>query len=215
MLPFMQLSLVTMGLFFFAASIWQLRDVEREIRHERFDLARELPTMRDAAAPLGLETRARLLLESDVVGRRYHQANAIILARLWTRYSGFLTGMVLALVGSVFVLGRLQESPTRLTGEGGGWKASLDTSSPGLVLAFLGTALMAIALSVEFRVETRDVAVYLTPGTTSAMPPATRIDTESLIDQKGADSVTTPGDASPLRCDRSSPFEEDREGCPQ
>lgn len=206
-LPFMRWMLVAMALLFFVLSLWQLRSFEREIRHDAFDLSKALPQVGASDDALDLETRARLLLESDLVARRYHQANAIILARIWTRYLGFLTGMVLALVGAVFVLGRLQESETTLGAEGGGFSGSLQTSSPGLVLAVLGSALMAISLAVKFDVETRDASIYLRSPGAAGMPPAENLSEEDLV------GPGTP-DPEPLPCDPDSPFEEDRAGCP-
>jgi hypothetical protein len=170
--------------------------LQREIRHPQLDLAASLVAEGER---LPLELRARLLLESDLVERRYRQANSVILARLWTRYLGFLTGMVLALVGALFVLGRLQEPATQVRAEAGDIKAVIATSSPGLVLAFLGAILMAISLVVEFEVETRDASTYL-ERIAPAMPPPRPMPAE------GAES-------SAPRCDPDSPFEEDRAGC--
>jgi hypothetical protein len=48
-------------------------------------------------------------LETNIVERRYHQANVSLMSRVWTRYLGFVTGMVLAMVGSIFILGKLRE----------------------------------------------------------------------------------------------------------
>ena len=55
-----------------------------------------------------------------------------------------------ALVGSIFILARLSESETRLSSEGGGAKLALATSSPGIVLAVLGTILMVVTLTIDF-----------------------------------------------------------------
>jgi hypothetical protein len=81
-------------------------------------------------------------LEANTMENRFHQGNTMILLAIWTRYLGFITGMVLSLVGAMFVLGRLRESQTTLTGEGRGWKISVLSSSPGLVLVILGSVLM-------------------------------------------------------------------------
>jgi len=198
LLPFMRGALALMAAFFFAASLWQLHVLQREIRHPQLDLAASLSADGET---LPLELRARLLLESDLIERRYRQANAVILARVWTRYLGFLTGMVLALVGAVFVLGRLQESQTEVGAEAATFKGSIATSSPGLVLAFLGTVLMAISLVVEFEIETKDAATYVARVAPAAdMPPP-----------RPMPEVETAAPA--LRCDPDSPFEEDRAGC--
>jgi hypothetical protein len=44
-------------------------------------------------------------LERELIARRYDQVNLTVTTRLWTRLMGFITGMILALVGAAFVLG--------------------------------------------------------------------------------------------------------------
>jgi hypothetical protein len=57
-------------------------------------------------------------LEAYTIARRYHQANAALVVRAWIKYLGFLTGMILAIVGAVFILGRLTEASSQLAAEG-------------------------------------------------------------------------------------------------
>ncbi len=172
LLPFMIGGIAVMGVFFFAASLWQLNTVQQSAAHTTLDLAPVFADFerrsvspagaRDPAANLAyLRLKTALLLENDVVTRRYHQANSAMLARVWTRYLGFVTGMILALVGAIFVLGKLREDPTSLEAETGGVKGSLTTSSPGILLACLGAALMIVTLTVTYEVKTRDAPVYL------------------------------------------------------
>ena len=71
-----------------------------------------------------------LLLEEQTIEHRYAQVNATLMLRAWTRHLGFLTGMILAFVGAIFILSKLSESETRLSAEGGGAKGALATSSP-------------------------------------------------------------------------------------
>jgi hypothetical protein len=96
---------------------------------------------------------------------RNQRANSTLLVSVWTRNLGFVTGMVLALVGASFIMAKLSEGTTTLDGGGGGAKVSLATSSPGIVLAVLGTALMMMAISVRYRAELGEtVAAAPAPG---------------------------------------------------
>ena len=63
--------------------------------------------------------------------------------RVWTRQLGFVTGMILTIVGAVFIVGQFSSPGTEISGEGQGFKGSLETSSPGIVLTVLGSAPMA------------------------------------------------------------------------
>jgi hypothetical protein len=138
---------------------------------ESFEKAGKITDYQADLAYLRWKTAA--LLEEDAIARRYHQANSAMLARVWTRYLGFLTGVILAFTGAVFILGKLREEASQLDVEGQGFKATLNTSSPGLVLALLGSILIAITLIVPFKIGTRDVPLYLSGGVNqeSTLPP--------------------------------------------
>ncbi|MHB8766787.1 MAG: hypothetical protein ACYDA8_20960 [Deferrisomatales bacterium] len=179
LLPLMAGSIVAMGVFFFAASLYQLYYLHGAVRSPGFDVARVIGEFEAGAEPdrwrgdpEHLLWKTLVLLEHDLVQRRYHQVNAAMLARVWTRYLGFVTGMILALVGAAFILGKIREAPSEIKAEGGGFQASVASASPGILLAFLGTVLIAITLWVPFEVQTRDVPVYLSPATAAAPPAA-------------------------------------------
>ena len=183
LLPLMSAVLVFGAVFFAAMSIVELRSLYSRREHPPFDFDQSLSALDDVTGQGtdGAEqARFRVLatLEAHALQRRYHQANATILARVWTRQLGFITGMLLALVGAAFILGRLNEPPTRLQAEGQGLKGALETSSPGLVLAVLGTGLMALTIWIPFGVETRDLNVYLRPGQVQLPPPNSRMPVE-------------------------------------
>lgn len=168
LLPFMVVSIVLMGLFFFVASIVQLYYLHHRVTYAGTDLRPIFEeyekNVRSSQAHSHLEYlqwKMLVLLEQDGIARRYHQVNSAMLARIWTRYLGFVTGMILSLVGAVFILGKLREEPTKLETESQILKTSLYTSSPGIVLSVLGTALMAITLVVPFELKTTDAAVFL------------------------------------------------------
>jgi len=100
-------------------------------------------------------------LEANALARRYHQANVVLMARAWTSYLGFVTGMILALVGAVFVLGRVQEVPASIEAKYGPMSGSLQTAAPGIVLAVLGVSLMIAALFVPYNITVTDKSIYL------------------------------------------------------
>ena len=165
LLPFMIGSILFMGLFFFVVSLVQLYYFYGEVRHTDFSLK---PVLEEFEAKhktehdnLGyLRWKTMILLEQNVIKRRYHQVNSAMLARVWTRYMGFVTGMILALVGAAFILGKLREPPTNLSADTKVIKASVYSSSPGIILAVLGTILMVLTLAIPFEIKTRDIPTY-------------------------------------------------------
>jgi len=99
-------------------------------------------------------------LEGYTLERRYHQANVLLMSRIWKKYLGFVTGMILALVGAAFILGKLREPTSTLDAETGIWKFSLTTASPGLLLALLGTILMITTIVTHKKIEVQDKSTY-------------------------------------------------------
>jgi hypothetical protein len=189
LLPFMMASFLVMGIFFFIASLYQLYYLHHQVAHTRLDLLPLFVQFEEKSSKAiyidkeYLQWKALVLLEEDVVHRRYHQANSVMLARVWTRYLGFVTGMILALVGAVFILGKLEELHTKLQADSQLFKASVYTSSPGILLAVLGSILMAITLLVPFEIETRDRATYMGDrNILSALSPPTKFPEPSTYD---------------------------------
>ena len=214
LLPVMVGLLVTLTAFFFVASFVQLYYLQTRIeRAPRLDLGPAMASLdeiakdvRDGKVGDQLAFNNRLeyarwktlsLLEANALQRRYHHAGVLLISRIWTRYLGFVTGTILAMVGAAFILGKLQEASSNLGAEGGLWKVSLTTASPGLVLATLGTALMLATLATSMDLQVNDGPVYLRdqPGTAASAPPPPlaredpaqkpRSDAEILKDLKG------------------------------
>src|SRR5664279_27907 len=46
-------------------------------------------------------------LEQESLDKRYYQGGLLLLSRIFIKYLGFLTGMIIAIVGSVFIIGKL------------------------------------------------------------------------------------------------------------
>jgi len=190
LLPYMITGIGLMALFFFIASLWQVNFLYARLNYQSKDITSvftefEQRIEQDKDAALGLlksldylELKTKASFEQEIVARRYHGANSVIITRIWTRYLGFLTGMILSFVGAIFILGKLRESETKLEGETEGWKVSLLTSSPGIILAVLGTVIMVFSLAIRADVSATDKPVYFgTPSDTSG----DEIDTGSLF----------------------------------
>ena len=173
--------MLTLTLFFFAATLFQLYELNLKIQDAPELENTELLQQTESNATL-METQWRTLvvLESHVLQQRYHQANVLLMARIWIRYLGFVTGMMLALIGAVFILGKLREPTTTLTLSGvspdpnlpGNFKAQLLTQSPGIVLVTLGTVLMLLTILVHHPIQVNDAPVYTSVTTTVNNPVA-------------------------------------------
>jgi len=145
-----------------------------------------------------LHWKTLVLLEESAIQHRYSQVSATLMLRAWTRHLGFLTGMILALVGAIFILAKLSEKETSLSAEAAGAKGALATSSPGIVLAVLGTTLMVVTLTTDFSFTTTDVPVYLrtVDAGAAALPPPAALDDEAARKAEEASLFPTTPEAS-------------------
>lgn len=169
-LPLMRKVVIGLTVFFFLASAVQLVYLHAEIvnapQRDFADVGAMLQKAQDAsadAADRGLPAAALAALttlEISAMERRYHQANVSLLSRTWTRYLGFITGMVLAMVGATFILGRLETPATTAKGETPGWKFEIISASPGLVLAVLGVGLMLATIVTHHEIAIQDRPIY-------------------------------------------------------
>jgi hypothetical protein len=205
LLPLMSAMVLLAALFFAFMSVGEIRRLYERLEHPPMDMDGRLAVLEQTAGPevTGSIDYLRMkmlgMLEAEAISRRYDAATATMLARVWTRQLGFITGMLLALVGAAFILGRLNDPLTRLEAGGSGLKGALETSSPGIVLAVLGSVLMGITIWIPFEVETRDLNIYLT----GAAPVASTLPRVSVLPS----IRTTDGNESP-RDDEATLVEE-------
>lgn len=173
--PFMTRTIVVLATFFFVASLGQLAYLNWELSHPPSIKAAallddSLCAGQSGSADLSQEAcqslqrgRAILLLEANVMERRYHQANALVMFSVWSRYLGFITGMILAIVGATFILGKISEPESRVEASGAGWKAGIRSTSPGLILCALGVVLIVASITTLHSLHTRDTSTYILP----------------------------------------------------
>ncbi len=184
LLPLMSTVVIGLTIIFVALSTVQLSRLQQYIQQEptltveQLGLNPQKGSADNATAFSYDQFRTLTALELHVIQRRHHQANLLVMSRTWTRYMGFLTGMILALIGATFVLGKMQEAETKLDAGVGTNKFAIQSSSPGLVLAVLGTLLMSITLVGNISLQGSDQSVYLPEwiGVSDSIP-ITPIDT--------------------------------------
>ena len=213
MLPWMIGMVVGLTVFFFIASAVQLYFLHYQIANApQPSLDRPIELLTKAAqggeqsTALGTTTSSDRLpaatiatltmLESSAMQFRYHQANVSLLARIWTSYLGFVTGMVLAMVGAVFILGRLEIHASEASIKTAAAEASFKSDSPGLIMAGLGVALMVTTIVTHHEIAVEDRPLYAqgwsigTPGQTVARPPllGTKEPTDTSPGAQGVES---------------------------
>jgi hypothetical protein len=100
-------------------------------------------------------------MDEQLMNKRYSQGGALLISRLYTKYLGFFTGMILAIVGAVFIISKLKEDSTQLETSSEKFKLSLISSSPGIIFGVLGTCLMMTTILKQNDIDIKDVATYL------------------------------------------------------
>jgi hypothetical protein len=200
LLPLMVTVLVVSALFFAWQSVYEFSDFKRRVASPKLDLSEIFDRFEKTDAGKlesnrfeYLQWKSLVYLEQETIQHRYAQGAATVLARAWTRLLGFTTGMVLAIVGAAFILGKLREAQSELKHETEGIKISLMTSSPGIVLAVLGSVLMGITLLSKFDIEIRDVGTYVSSSArTRELPdPSTLLKPKNLLPGGGSEKPQT------------------------
>jgi hypothetical protein len=177
MAPLMVGAVILSAAVFTTITIWQFRTFQAQISEPVATasmIAWTAPGREPSTFQQQLQlstTEAGYNLERELIARRYDEANLTFTTRLWTRLMGFLTGMILALVGAAFVLGKLETERSELGGSAQGLSFTVQSTSPGIVMGVLGTILMAIAIVVPATVTTHDGAIYFLPSSAVALEP--------------------------------------------
>ena len=167
MLPLMAKMVLGLTVFFFVVSLVQLTYLHLSIRSAlALDLGVAFSGLTDVESfeKQFQIARFRALAELDLsaMDRRHHQANVLLMARVWTRYIGFVTGMILAMIGAVFILGKLRTSPSQLAANiSGTGEVTLTSASPGLVMIVLGVVLMISTIAIHHPITVNDRATYI------------------------------------------------------
>jgi hypothetical protein len=160
MLPFITKIILALIIFFFSATVYQLFSL-----NNRVDNAPQLTVEQSLLENVSdkdthYQWKTLIVLESHALQQRYHQANVLLMARIWVRYLGFVTGMMLAIIGAIFVLGKLRESNTEMA-VGGSVQVQIVTQSPGIILVLLGSTIMLTTILNHPRISVMDAPIYI------------------------------------------------------
>jgi hypothetical protein len=101
-------------------------------------------------------------MEEYSINRRYNQGGVLLMSRIYIKYLGFFTGMILAIVGAVFIISKLKEDVTEIEGSvEEKTKFRMVSSSPGIIFGVLGTALMLTTILTHSEISVKDMPLYL------------------------------------------------------
>lgn len=107
------------------------------------------------------ELQLRATLEHDTMILRQHLTRAALSTRTWMRFMSLMFGSILIVIGSTFILGKVSsDDASTAKVESRGWKGSLSTSSPGVLLVFFGVVLVAIPNISSQIIESNDTSSF-------------------------------------------------------
>ena len=136
LLPLMTRFIVALAAVFFCFSGLYLYQVSQFIQVEH---ARDIRTLVESqtakppgqsASPEEVLQNSLLLLEADTLDKRYHQATGLLISSIWSRQLAFITGMVMAFLGAIFILGKMSEPPSDISGGNSQWRIAISSASP-------------------------------------------------------------------------------------
>ncbi len=158
---------------------------------ERSELKIPAPTDSGFQNAKYMEWYSLVKMEELSLNRRYNQGGVLLMSRIYIKYLGFFTGMILAIVGSVFIISKLKEEVTELEGSvQEKTKFKLVSSSPGIIFGLLGTLLMMTTILTHSEITVKDMPLYLnTYNITGSqdIPGQEKQVKKSKIDQKEID----------------------------
>lgn len=151
----LQLTVSILIVLFLLLSAWQINYLQKRIEQAP-DL--EKPTI---FASSGKAEQNAYILEYFMIQRRYHQANVVLMSRIWVVYLSFIAGIILAIVGAGFILAKIRETPTNISASSEALKISIISSSPGIIMVFLGVVLIIITVMTKQEIDVVDANIYL------------------------------------------------------
>ena len=174
---------------FVVTTIMQVDEVQKSITQSptlKDSLIYNLMTKTSPESKDNMIDISLLMLENQTIQKRYHNANMILKSQIYTRYLGFLAGMILSILGAMFILGKFREDPTDAkfeSGEESKLSLQLKSSSPGILLTFIGSLTMMVAMLNRTEVEVTDGAIYIQ----AAFPErkTSKVDTTKLLTPPG------------------------------
>jgi len=170
MMPWLIIAPSALILIFILLATVQLRSFESHIyQSDSLNISKSLPKVDSVTIDTSITTKLGYLklyaltkMEEYSINRRYNQAGEILVSGIYTKYMGFFTGMILAIVGAIFIISKLKEDTSNLEGtinEHINFK--LVSSSPGIVFGVLGTLLMITTIFKTVESNVTDAPLFL------------------------------------------------------
>ncbi len=201
--PWLLTFISVMTAFFLGASYLQFKGLAEHIgpattsaSAEAMEWAREASETDSGGDPEVMQTMILASMAADATAQRYGLAKVGLMSAVWLRYLGFVTGMIMALMGAAFLWGRVKDADggTEIEGETAIWKGSIHSASPGLLLAALGSLLMITAMLNNFDVAVEEGGLPASAATATA----TSIGSQpSLLSRPAPDDGAGGGEAEP------------------
>jgi hypothetical protein len=163
-LPLMAGVIIVFSTIFIVGTAYQLFHIQSKIEYDDKGDVEVFTNMQEADTPLKMEQlnlKTKAQLETYSIKRRYHQSNMLLISRIWIQYLGFLVGMILAMVGGTFVLGKMRETGSSFDSDiSSVGKFSFNSSSPGLFLVFFGAIIIITTLLYHPEIKVQDGSLY-------------------------------------------------------
>jgi hypothetical protein len=156
LLPTIVKIIISLAVFFFVASLGQLIYLQQRVGKK--------PEIDKNWIKENTPNSQLYQLEYLSLQNRYHQGNTTLMSRIWLQYLGFMTGMILTIIGAIFILGKLREPETKVELSAMQVRLSLLSTSPGLVMVILGTVIMITTIIDHYSIDVRDANIYLQPA---------------------------------------------------
>ncbi len=204
LLPFMRWIIFALIVFYLAVSLFEFVSLKNNIENKRSFNHGELISLLKGSAEQNQASvdnvTARIYLEAFVAENRQRNFELFLVSRTWIKYVGFITGMIMCMVGAIFILGKIstgRDSSGEF--EYGELKGTLKSSSPGLFMAFFGTTLLLSTILSNNQIEKNDGATYIYPDYTFVEDSAAAKAKAVVTDLGGRDSAGPNPNIEPPR----------------
>ena len=152
-------------LLFTVVSMIQLREINSRIEEGQSQTVKEMIARNphgDSISEVHRQFLALAVLEEESLGERYRQGHYSLVSRSFKQFLGFFTGIIMVIVGCVFILLKLREEINASGSQGEQLKFALITTSPGVVFGIVGAVLIGITSTTNDKITVRDSGLYLT-----------------------------------------------------
>ncbi len=126
-------------------------------------------------------------LEKFTLSNRYYHAQLLVRSRMLTLNLSFLTGITLAFIGAIFILGKFSETPTDMSAGSDKISLKILSGSPGIILSILGVILICFSISSKSMIDVTDAPTYI-HSSSDDQNQHDLIDNQKLMKLYGVDS---------------------------